>query len=67
MQINLSIQLKLKKSVHTKRRKSRFNKLRGFREIPSQETFKLNLGSHKRRSHNQEGFKTIQERKQSLG
>jgi hypothetical protein len=50
-----------------KRRKSGFNKLRGFREIPSQEIFKLNLGSHKRRSHNQEGFKTIQERKLSLG
>jgi hypothetical protein len=42
--------------MHMKRRKSRLIKLRGYREIHSQETFKLSPRSHKRRSHNQEGF-----------
>jgi hypothetical protein len=56
MQISLSIQLKLKKSMHMKKKKPMFIKLKGYREIHSQETFKLSLRSRKRRSHNQEGF-----------
>jgi hypothetical protein len=50
-----------------RRRKSRKAKLRGFREIHSQETVKHIHRSRKSRSHNQEGVITRPERELSLG
>jgi hypothetical protein len=50
-----------------RRRRSRKAKLRGSREIHSQETLKHIHRSRKRRRHNQIGLKTRPERELSLG
>ena len=66
-EISLSNQLKLKKSMLMRRRRSRKAKLRGSREIHSLETGIHLHRSRKRRRHNQKGLKTRPERELSLG